>query len=349
MTELPEHVARNRAAWNEYAAEFEPDGRRNWSQEEPTWGIWSVPESQLGVLPAELDGLDAIELGCGEIVAVVASGHPWARRRAVPAGAPGPAALTEAVDVLRAHRVAVAALAAPPEPVALEAALEGLEKGEIDAVIATATAAAPDLRVFAREHSVRFLPLDSDAIALLTVGSSAYIPVTIPARTYAQQTRPVATVVVTAQLVTMAGVSSAEIDALMKLIFTEVDYMRFGSAAGAMVDPRSAANGVTLALHPAAEAFLAAARSNSKKKRLWCFCHTPRHSVCPARAACVAGEASGFGRHLGQFLCRQWTFRATQGSRTSCRFKRARIRRSQPRDFRPSPPRLRLRLERAQI
>lgn len=65
MSELPEHVARNRAAWNEYAAEFEPEGRRNWSQEEPTWGIWSVPESQLGVLPAELEGTDAIELGCG--------------------------------------------------------------------------------------------------------------------------------------------------------------------------------------------------------------------------------------------------------------------------------------------
>jgi len=65
MSELPEHVARNRAAWNEYAAEFEPDGRRNWGQEEPTWGIWNVPERELGVLPAQLDGLDAIELGCG--------------------------------------------------------------------------------------------------------------------------------------------------------------------------------------------------------------------------------------------------------------------------------------------
>jgi SAM-dependent methyltransferase len=65
MGELPEHVARNRAAWNELAAEFEPDGRRNWGQEEPTWGIWSVPESQLGVLPTELGGVDAIELGCG--------------------------------------------------------------------------------------------------------------------------------------------------------------------------------------------------------------------------------------------------------------------------------------------
>ncbi len=65
MSELPEHVLSNRAMWNQLAPEFEPDGRRNWGQDEPTWGIWSVPESQLGVLPADLDGRDAIELGCG--------------------------------------------------------------------------------------------------------------------------------------------------------------------------------------------------------------------------------------------------------------------------------------------
>ncbi len=82
MAELPEHVARNRAAWNELAAEYEPDGRRNWSQEEPAWGIWSVPESELGVLPAELEGRDAIELGCG--TAYVCA---WlARRGARPVG-----------------------------------------------------------------------------------------------------------------------------------------------------------------------------------------------------------------------------------------------------------------------
>jgi SAM-dependent methyltransferase len=65
MTDLPEHVARNRAHWNEAAAEYEADGRRNWGQEEPTWGVWSVPENQLGVLPEAADGLDSIELGCG--------------------------------------------------------------------------------------------------------------------------------------------------------------------------------------------------------------------------------------------------------------------------------------------
>jgi len=179
----------------------------------------------------------------------------------VAVAATGAAAMTEAIDVLRAHRVAITSLAAPPESVALEAALDSLEKGEIDVVIATAAAAAPELRAFASEHSIRFLPLDSDAIALLTAGSSSYVPMTIAARMYAQQTRPIATVAVTTELVTMAGVSNAEIDALMKLVFNEVDYIRFGSAPGAMIDTRWAMNGVTLPLHPAAEAFFASAKA----------------------------------------------------------------------------------------
>jgi SAM-dependent methyltransferase len=65
MTDLPEHVARNRASWDRAAAEYQEPGRRNWAQDEPTWGIWGVPESQVRMLPDDLDGRDAIELGCG--------------------------------------------------------------------------------------------------------------------------------------------------------------------------------------------------------------------------------------------------------------------------------------------
>ncbi|HEX5609030.1 MAG TPA: class I SAM-dependent methyltransferase [Solirubrobacterales bacterium] len=65
MTDLPEHVARNRAYWNGLASEYEADGRRSWGLEEPAWGIWGVPESQLGMLPEAVEGLDSIELGCG--------------------------------------------------------------------------------------------------------------------------------------------------------------------------------------------------------------------------------------------------------------------------------------------
>jgi SAM-dependent methyltransferase len=65
MTELPEHVRRNRALWDDWAQKYVASGERRWARDEPVWGVWSVPESQVGVLPTDLAGMDAIELGCG--------------------------------------------------------------------------------------------------------------------------------------------------------------------------------------------------------------------------------------------------------------------------------------------
>jgi SAM-dependent methyltransferase len=65
MSELPEHVRQNREAWKELAAEYAVRGREDWAAAEPRWGIFRVPESEVGMLPAELEGTDAIELGCG--------------------------------------------------------------------------------------------------------------------------------------------------------------------------------------------------------------------------------------------------------------------------------------------
>ena len=62
---LPEHVAANREAWDRYAVEYIEPGRRAWASDEPTWGIWGVPESELHLLPGDLAGKDVIELGCG--------------------------------------------------------------------------------------------------------------------------------------------------------------------------------------------------------------------------------------------------------------------------------------------
>jgi SAM-dependent methyltransferase len=64
-TELPEHVLRNRALWDDKARDYVAAGEAGWAQPTPTWGIWSVPESEVGVLPGDLAGKDAIELGCG--------------------------------------------------------------------------------------------------------------------------------------------------------------------------------------------------------------------------------------------------------------------------------------------
>src|SRR4051812_35716621 len=64
---LPEHVARNRAAWDEWAPEYVPNGERSWRLEtgDEKWGVWDIPERDAHLLPDDLAGKDTIELGCG--------------------------------------------------------------------------------------------------------------------------------------------------------------------------------------------------------------------------------------------------------------------------------------------
>jgi len=76
-----DYLERNRAFWDGQAHAYAEAGERGWS-EEPSWGIWDAPEAELGLLPANMTGLDAIELGCG--TAYVSA---WlARRGARPVG-----------------------------------------------------------------------------------------------------------------------------------------------------------------------------------------------------------------------------------------------------------------------
>jgi SAM-dependent methyltransferase len=76
MTDVSDHVLRNRALWNVRAQEYAAAGERAWAQSTPAWGIWQVPESEVELLPKDLSGKRAIELGCG--TAYVSS---WLARR----------------------------------------------------------------------------------------------------------------------------------------------------------------------------------------------------------------------------------------------------------------------------
>jgi 2-polyprenyl-3-methyl-5-hydroxy-6-metoxy-1,4-benzoquinol methylase len=65
MPQLPEHVQRNRTAWDRWAAEYAAAAEKQWALAAPTWGIWETPETQVGMLTEDLARKDAIELGCG--------------------------------------------------------------------------------------------------------------------------------------------------------------------------------------------------------------------------------------------------------------------------------------------
>jgi SAM-dependent methyltransferase len=61
-----DHVELNRRHWDDEAAAVHgPLARGHWSATEPNWGLWGIPESQVSMLPEDLSGVDAIELGCG--------------------------------------------------------------------------------------------------------------------------------------------------------------------------------------------------------------------------------------------------------------------------------------------
>src|SRR5258708_30263309 len=76
MADVPDHVVVNRDSWTAAnAAHTDARSRSNWAQEEITWGVWGVPESELRVLP-DVAGRDVIELGCG-----TAYFGAWLKRR----------------------------------------------------------------------------------------------------------------------------------------------------------------------------------------------------------------------------------------------------------------------------
>ena len=59
-----DHISINRDVWQKDAENWVAPGERLWASE-PRWGIWGLPEADLKLLPENMTGKDAIELGCG--------------------------------------------------------------------------------------------------------------------------------------------------------------------------------------------------------------------------------------------------------------------------------------------
>jgi SAM-dependent methyltransferase len=60
-----DYLRANIDAWQARQAEQLTMAQERWGAAEPCWGIFAVPESEAGILPADLDGIDVLELGCG--------------------------------------------------------------------------------------------------------------------------------------------------------------------------------------------------------------------------------------------------------------------------------------------
>ena len=59
-----DHVRANRAVWDGWAEGYVESGRKGWVDDKPRWGIYGVPEADVGLFES-FEGGDVVELGCG--------------------------------------------------------------------------------------------------------------------------------------------------------------------------------------------------------------------------------------------------------------------------------------------
>ncbi|MDH3469983.1 MAG: methyltransferase domain-containing protein [Acidimicrobiia bacterium] len=62
--ERPDYILTNRAHWDVQADDYEDYATNLWAGE-PVWGVFSVPEADVGLLPVDLEGKLVLEDGCG--------------------------------------------------------------------------------------------------------------------------------------------------------------------------------------------------------------------------------------------------------------------------------------------
>lgn len=60
-----DYLSVNRDVWDADAVNWVDFARTRWSVDSPEWGTWGNREEELNMLPHDMSGMDAIELGCG--------------------------------------------------------------------------------------------------------------------------------------------------------------------------------------------------------------------------------------------------------------------------------------------
>ncbi|MBD3663172.1 class I SAM-dependent methyltransferase [Sulfitobacter aestuariivivens] len=107
-----DHVAINRAVWDADAVNWTKAGRRLWASRAPVWGNWGRSETELKLLPTDMSGKDAVELGCG--TGYVAA---WMARRGATVTAIDVSSnqLAVARDLAKEHRIDIRFLEANAE------------------------------------------------------------------------------------------------------------------------------------------------------------------------------------------------------------------------------------------
>jgi ubiquinone/menaquinone biosynthesis C-methylase UbiE len=117
VPDLPDSIAGNVRAWTKSNADYtDAAAERAWAPRDLTWGVFAVPDEEIGSPLGDVSGLDVVELGCG--TAYVSA--QLAMRGARPVGVdPTPAQLATARRMQEKTGITFPLVEAPAERVPL--------------------------------------------------------------------------------------------------------------------------------------------------------------------------------------------------------------------------------------
>ena len=128
-----------------------------------------------------------------------------------------------------------------------------LRTGELDGLFTTMQAPGHVLQHIIARGEARLISLPPEVQRKVVAEHARYRMALIPAHTYPGQTAPAATLAVTAMLVTRQDLPDKWVEQLLQSLFKSVDVLTQVNLRVGLLSPRTATEGLTLPLHPAAK------------------------------------------------------------------------------------------------
>ncbi|WP_296555167.1 TAXI family TRAP transporter solute-binding subunit [Pigmentiphaga sp.] len=176
------------------------------------------------------------------------------RGRRLDAGLAASGTRASTLKIMAAHGLATGSVELVSSA-SFDEAVQALVDKRVDAIASVIHAPARQLQRLAADHRVRILPLSPPAITQLTREDPAFVRLVLAPGTYPGQGAPIATVGVTALLVTGNETPADEVRGVLQAVFEQADFVAAGSPAGGQITRATAREGVTIPLHEASERY----------------------------------------------------------------------------------------------
>lgn len=171
----------------------------------------------------------------------------------VAVGAAGSGTEANARQILEAYGITYEDI--KPQYLSFAEAASNLKDGNVDAAFVTAGFPTAAIQDIAAQNKLVLLPVDAAKADVMIQKYPYYTKVTIPAKTYPNQDADVAAVAVKAMLAVTDKMDTQLASDIAKAIYGNPERLQAAHAVGKMITKETAKEGMSIPLHPGAEAY----------------------------------------------------------------------------------------------